>query len=161
MTGATPPCSSAQRVPGASLRPQTPTDARTADEAEEGDAAIGGEPFGERVIAVDNWLAPLVGQAGFAENLDESQAGERRRFGRFDHDRATGGDGRADLVHDQVERVIEGAERQHGTDRFESRHGEPAGRGGVEAHGDLAAMLGAERLDAAADAVDGPIDFHA
>jgi hypothetical protein len=58
--GAAPPCSSAQRGPRRELAAQITANEGGADEAEEGDARIGGEPFGQRVVLRDEGLAPRL-----------------------------------------------------------------------------------------------------
>ena len=96
-----------------------------------------------------------VRQAGLAQEFDEAQAGQRRVGGRLDDDRAAGGDGGPDLVHDQVERVVEGAHRDHHPDRLVLREGDPARGGAVEAHRHHVAGLRAQQLGAMQHAIDG------
>ena len=52
-------------------------------------------------------LAPSVGEAGLAEELDEAQARQRCGQRWLDDHRAAGRHGRDHLVHNQVERVVE------------------------------------------------------
>ena len=118
ITGAAPPCSSPQRAPGASRERSLQPTRRAADEAEEarrarsvtrrpGDAAVGKAA-----------PAPRFGQARFAQDADEAQARQRRGRGGLDHHRAAGGDRRADLVDDEVEGMVEGADRDDDADRL-------------------------------------------
>ena len=102
-----------------------------------GDGLAGGEPAGEGHhahvggghdrgadvgIAVDDG-DDLLGQAGLDEGVDQAQRGQRRQRGRFEDDRVAAGDGRAELVGDQVERVVE---RGDGGDDAQRFAGEPA-----------------------------------
>ena len=114
------------------------------------------------VVAVEGErLAPGLRQAGLVQHGDEAEAGKRRRGRRLDDDRAAGGDRRRDLVHDQVQRMVEGAERDDDADRLGLREGDPARRGGVDVHRDDVPGLAAQELAAVADAVDGAGDLDA
>ena len=66
----------------------------------------------------------------------------------------------ADLVHREVERVVECADRNHDTDRFVCGEGEPVHRGCISAHGDLFTVFAAYDFDAVLDAVDSTGHFH-
>src|SRR5271168_3602244 len=106
-TGTASPCSSEQRGPRRELAAQMPADAGGADEAEEGDARIGGEPFGQRVVLRDEGLAPRLRQARLPDEGDQLQAAERRRRRRLDDHGTPDCDGGRDLMNDQVERMVE------------------------------------------------------
>ena len=60
-----------------------------------------------------------------------------------------------DLVHDQVERVVEGAHRHHHPDRLMLGERDPARRGTVEAHRHDVAGFRAQQLGAVQHAIDG------
>ena len=62
-------------------------------------------------------------------------------------------------MHDQVHRVVEGAERQHHADGLVMRERQPAAGGWVDVHGDPATRTRAQQLDTLAHAIDGPVDL--
>ena len=137
------------------LRAQAPADPGAADEAEEADPRVGGE-LARQVIAVESErLAPGLRQACLVQHRYETEAGEWRRKCRLDDDRASRGDRRRDLVHDQVQRVVESAERDDDADRLALRKGDAAGRGGVDVHRDDVAAFATQELAAVAHPVDG------
>ena len=90
------------------LGPQHPADAGATDEAEESDSPVGHELRGDGVVG-DERLAPAGRQARFAQDVDQTQARQRRVACRLDDDRATRGDGRPHLMNDQVQRMVERA----------------------------------------------------
>ena len=142
------------------LRAQFPADRGTADEAEEADARVGHQLLAQLFALDHQRLAPFMWQAGRVQELDEAQTGQRRVGGGLDDDRATGGDGGTDLVHDQVERVVEGADRDHHPDRLVLREGEPARGSAVEPHRHHMAGLGAQQLGAVQHAINGTRYLH-
>jgi hypothetical protein len=96
-TGAAPPCSSAQRVPGASRdRRYQPS----------------------RLHVGHYRLAPRFLEACLAGELDKAQARQRGRLCRLHDHGAPGGDRRCHLVRDKIERMIERADRHHRADRL-------------------------------------------
>src|SRR5271163_307896 len=117
-TGTASPCSSEQRGPRRELAAQIPTNAGGADEAEEGDARIGGEPFGQRVVLRDEGLAPRFREARLPEQGDQLQAAQRRWRSRLDDHGTPDGDGRRGLMDDQAERVVERRDRGDDPDRL-------------------------------------------
>ena len=137
------------------LRAQLPADPGAADEAEEADARVGHQPLAQLAALDHQRLAPPVRQAGLVQERSEAQTGQRRIGGRLDDDRAAGRDGGSDLVHDQVERVVEGAHRHHHPDRLVLGEGDPARRGAVEAHRHDVAGFRAQQLGAMQHAIDG------
>ena len=60
------------------------------------------------------------------QQLGEGDPAERRLAGRLEHDRAAGGDGRRQLVGDEVEREVERADRPDDADRHAQREAELA-----------------------------------
>jgi hypothetical protein len=136
ITGATPPCSSAQRAPGASCeRSVQPT------------------------LALPIKLRKAT-QPGLAQHLDEAQTGQRRGLGRLDDHRAAGGDGRPDLMRDQIERVVEGGDGDHHADRLRRGESEAVGAGSAEVHRDDLTLLRAQLLHRDAHRVDGARHLH-
>ena len=142
---------------GGELRPQRPAHLSAADEAEKPDPRIGDHRPGQVLIDSHQRLAPLVGQAGFSQNAHQPEARQRRRLGRLDDRRAAGRDGRPDLMGNQVQRMVEGAEGQHHADRLVMGESQPPGGRGVAVHRDFAAGLGVQVLGAQPDAIDRPI----
>jgi hypothetical protein len=63
-------------------------------------------------------------------------------------------------VRDQVQRMIEGRDRDHRADRLGLGEGDPVRAGRVEPHRDHLAGLGAQRLDADLERVGGARDLH-
>src|SRR5262245_30449294 len=63
-------------------------------------------------------LHPAVGHASLVDQLHEFEAAERRCHSRLDDDRAAGCYGGCDLVHDQIERMVEGRDLRHHADRL-------------------------------------------
>jgi len=130
-----------------------------ADEAEETDAAIRHELFSDGQIRDRHRLAPAIRQASLSQELDEFETDGGRIVSRFDDDRATAGNRRADLVHDEIERVVEGADRDHHTDGFASAEGNAVCRGRIELHRDFSTMLAPDALDTILDPIDGAFEF--
>jgi hypothetical protein len=112
------------------------------------------ETFGQGDVFDDQRLAPTWRQPSLMDELDETPARERRRVRRLDDDRATGGDRGRHLMHDEVQRVIEGGNRADDADRFLG--GEcpaiPARRS--QAHRDLAPGEMLQLAGGALDSVD-------
>ena len=150
-----------QRAAGArgQLPPQSPADFAAADECEEGDPRIGDNLVGNVEVDRHQRLAPLLRQARFTQDLHEAEARERRGLGRFDDHGATGSQRRADLVGNQVQRVVEGREGQHRPDRLGLREGQASAGTRRAAHGNFLAGLRAQLLGAQAKAIDGPISL--
>jgi hypothetical protein len=134
---------------------QIPADLGRADEAEEGDALVGDQLFGELVGLRQEGLAPGFRQAGLMHQRDEVAAAQGRRARRLDDDRAADRDRRRDLVDDQVERVVEGRDRRDDADRLLGGEG-PAPHGRRrQPHRDLATGEVPEFVGGVVDPVDG------
>jgi hypothetical protein len=88
-------------------RTQVPADSAGADKAEEGDPRIRHQLLRYLVAFRQKRLAPFFGKSSFVDKSDEIDSGERRGRGRLDDHRATDRDRRNDLMHDQVQRMIE------------------------------------------------------
>src|SRR5262249_59636669 len=99
-------------------RAQSPTDLRRSDEAQEGDGWVGREGFGEIATFGKQRLHPAIGHASLVDQLHEFETAERRCHGRLHDDRAAGCYGGRDLMHDEVERMVEGRDRRHYADRL-------------------------------------------
>ena len=136
------------------LAAQIPANAGGADEAQESDARIGGEPLGQGVVLGDEGLAPRLREARLAEQGDQLQAGQRRRRSRLDDHGTPDGDGRRDLMDDQVERMVEGRDRGDDADRLPGGESPAAIARRREPHRDLAAGEVAELVGRIAQAVD-------
>lgn len=134
---------------------QVPADLGRADEAEEGDAPVGGERLCELVGLRQEGLAPGLRQPGLVHQSDEVAAAQRRRARRLDDGRAADGDCRRDLVDDQVERVVEGRDRRDDADRLLGGEGPAPGGGRRQPHRDLTPGEIAEFISGVVDAVDG------
>ncbi len=106
-------------------------------------------------------LAPIRRQAGLAQDLDEAQARQRRVARRLDDHRAACGDGRPHLMHDQVQRMVEGAHRHDHADGLALRERDAPGRRGVDVHRDDMARFRAQQLGAVEHAIDRARDLHA
>ena len=100
------------------LGTQRPADCGRADEAEEADARVGNQLGRQLVILWQHHLRPVGRQAGLVEDLDHRLAAQRRRQRGLDDHRRTDRDRRCDLVHDQVERVIERTHTDDDPDRL-------------------------------------------
>ena len=79
---------------------------------------------------------PALGQARLDQDLGQLQRRDRRLSGRLENDRVAGGDRRPELVGDQVEREVEGADRADDAVGDAQHHAELAGarRGGLHRH---------------------------
>ena len=99
-------------------------------------------------------LAPGLGQPGFAQNADQTKTGQGRIPGRLDDDRAARSDCRAKLVHREVQRMIESADRNDDADGLACGECEPVHRSCVLLHRYFVAVVGTQNLDAVPDAVD-------
>ena len=136
---------------------EPPAHFAAADEGEKADPPVAGKLRGQLVVGRQQCLTPLHRQAGLVQNPHKTPARQRRRLGRLHDHRAAGRHRRANLVDNQIQRVVEGAERHHHADGLVGGEGQPAGRGGRQAHGHFLAGLGPQALDAQPHAVDGPI----
>ena len=58
------------------------------------------------------------------QEFDEGVTGERGVVGGFDHNRAASGDGGGDLVHDQIEWMIEGTDSHYDADGLFASEGQ-------------------------------------
>ena len=143
------------------FRTQRPPDLRTADEAEEGDPSIGHQGGAKVAGFGHHGAAPVLGQPRLVEDVDEGEARHRRRARRLYDDRAAGRHRRSHLVDDEVEGMVEGADRDHDAYRLVLREGGAPGGRGVDVHRDNAAGFGPEHLDADLDAVHRPVQFDA
>ena len=114
---------------------------------------------GDLVIAQVDGLHVTFGDPGLVQHLDETHARQGGVQCRLDDDRAAGRDRRADLVHDQVERMVEGGVRQDHADRVFPGQRHVVGRRGVQVHRDFLACLGAQHFHATMHAVDRPGHF--
>ena len=99
---------------------------------------------------------PALGQAGLEQDPGQLERRDRGLPGRLQHDRVAGGDRRAELVGDEVEREVEGADRADDPVGHPHHHAELAGARCRGLHRDGAAgqLAGldrgeGERLDAA------------
>ena len=133
---------------------QAPAHGSTADEAEEADPRIGNELPRYLPALGKQGLAPALRQPGLVQEPDEAEAGEWRVRRRLDDHRAAGGNRRGHLMHDQVERVVEGAERYHHADRLVPGVGNPVPGGLVEPHRHDVARLRAQKLGTVQHPVD-------
>jgi hypothetical protein len=61
--------------PRCELATQVPANTGGADEAQESDARIGGEPLGQGIVLCDQRLAPRLREARLPEQGDQIQAG--------------------------------------------------------------------------------------
>src|SRR5690606_26442756 len=77
-----------------------------------------------------------------------------------DQYRAACGDRRADLVDDEVDRVVEGAEGQYRADGLTLREGDAVSRSGGSAHANHVTTLGSDQFRAIAHPVDGAVHLH-
>ena len=100
---------------------------------------------------------PALGQARLEQDLGQLERRDRRLPGGLEDDRVAGGDRRPELVGDEVEREVEGADRADHAVGDPQHHAElaGAGRGGLHRHraaGQLARLDRGEGegLDAAA-----------
>ena len=92
---------------------------------------------------------PALRQARLEQHLGQLQRRDRRLAGRLQHDRVAGGDRRPQLVGDQVEREVEGADRADHAVGDAQHHPELAHAGGRGLHrhraaGQLARLDGGE-----------------
>ena len=92
---------------GRQFRPKRPANTGAADKTEETHSRVRYQRFGNFAVVRDNDLYPFLRQTGFAKDVDKANTRQRRVGGRFDDDRAAARNRGADLVHNQVERVIE------------------------------------------------------
>ena len=150
-----------QRAAGAGgeLRPQGPADLGRADEAEEADARIGHQRGGILAVRRHHGLRPGFRQSGLMQDLHEVQARQRGLVRRLHDHRATGRDRRRHLVRDQVERMVEGTDRDHDTNRLLPREGNPVLGALGDAHGDHLPRTAAQFVDADVHGIDGPVDL--
>jgi hypothetical protein len=139
IAGAAPPCSNAQRVPGGSLeRRYQPTRLEPIKLRYEV-PGVGRERLGELVGFGKKGLTPIGRQSGLMERAYEIDAGERRGGRRLDDHRAADGHRRGDLMHDQVERMVERRDRRDHADRLFRGEGPPSVARGRETHWDFPA----------------------
>src|SRR5579862_1555617 len=100
-----------------------PADFRRSDEAQEGNARVRCKRLRERIVVENHGLAPGFWQPCSVCQLDEVQTGERSNGSRLDEHWTTSGDRRNDLMHDEIERMIEGRNGNHRSDRLLRRKG--------------------------------------
>jgi hypothetical protein len=62
-----------------------------------------------------HWRMP-AGSPACDESFGELEAGERRDGGRFEDDRVAAGNGRSELVGDEIEGIVERGDGQHDAD---------------------------------------------
>ena len=80
--------------------------------------AIGRQLLGQALSSGMKLWHHGFGQPGLVHERHEVEAGQRRRAGRLDDHRAADRDRRRDLVHDQVQRMVEGRDRRDDADRL-------------------------------------------
>ena len=136
-----------------------PANSARADETQKGDPGIGHERLGELVGLGKENLTPAGRQPGLMQQAYQIQAGERRGVRRLDDHRAAGGDGRHDLMDDQIQRVIEGRDGGDDADRLEDREGPPICARRRQPHRDFPPGHDAQLVGGVAHAVDGAVGF--
>jgi len=140
---------------GRRIAAQLQTDALAPGHALEVPADLGATGKGEKLDALvaDELLRPRAGAdhdterlrrvTGFQNHLRQEQARKRRVAGWLEDERVAGGNGRAELVAAQVERVVEGRDAQHRPQRQMAYQADPS----------LAGFRPVNRDDLAADAL--------
>lgn len=136
-----------------------PTHARRTNEAEKGDSGIGREFLGEFALLGKEGLHPAVGHPGFLHQRRELLAAERRRLCRFHDDRATRRNRRRNLVHDEIEGMVEGGYRRDDPDGFLDRPCASVLAGPRKTHRNLDTGPGSQQIGGSADPVDGSVRF--
>ena len=151
-----------QRAAGArsEFGAQHPADFATADKTEKGHPGVRDHLLSDGVVFQVDGLHILFRQSGLVQYFDEAHAGQRGVQRWFDDGWAASGDGRANLVHDQIEGVIEGRESQHHANRIATGNSHMMGGGGVQIHRDFAPGFGAQDFHATAHAVNRPCHLN-
>ncbi len=139
---------------------QGPAHPATADEGQEAHPRVRRQALGQGRIIHHQGLAPGLGQAGLPQQANEAHARQGGVLGGLDDHRTAGGDGRAHLMDDEVQGMIEGGDGHHHAHGLAVGEGEAPGGGGVDAHGHLATALVAGQLGTVLHAVDGPRHLH-
>ena len=88
------------------------------------------------------------------QNIDELEARKRRVTSGLHNHRTTHGNGWRDLVHDEVQRVVEGRNRHHRPNRLARRPSQAPVTRRRDSHGDFGALQRANLMDAQLNAVD-------
>jgi len=145
--------------PRGQLGPQRPAHPPGTDKTEKAQPRIRHQQFRIRVGA-HHRLAPLLRQAGLMEQIDQRQAGKRRLRGRLHHHRTPRGHRGHDLVNDQIDRVIEGADRGDQPSRLPVGVRHSVHRGRVQPHGNFPPGQMRNRFDGDPDPVDRPGHLH-
>ncbi len=143
------------------LRAQFPADGRAADEAQEPDPPIGDEARRDFAAVGQQRLTPRIGESRLTQDADKAEARQRRNGRRLDDHRAACRNRRCNLVHDQIQRMIERTDSNYDADRLALRERDPVRRRGIKIHRDHMTGVRAQQLGAIQHAVDGTRDFDA
>ena len=114
-----------------------PTDLGRPGERDQGDVGMVDDRVADRAATAGDDVQPLRRQTALVDQqLGEGDRRQRRLAGGLEHHRAAGGDGRGQLVGDQVEREVERRDRADDADRHAQGEADLAlaGGGGVERH---------------------------
>ena len=94
------------------------------------------------------------------KKIHNRETGKRCLGGRFHHHGTTRGHRRDDLVNNQIDRVVKGADRRNQSAGLPVGVGHPVHRSGVQPHRNLAPVQMGDGLDRHAHPVDGPGHLH-
>ena len=130
---------------------QLPADVGGAREGDRAHPLVLDEHVADLARGPDEDVEPAGRKTCLVRELRERQRRERSLARRLEDDRAARGEGRSDLVGDEVEREVERADRADDADRLAQRERELAlsGLGGVHRHhlaGELAGLDRRERV---------------
>ena len=145
----------ARREPAA----QHPADTRTADERKKPNPLVGDQFLRDIDRLGDHDLAPLGREACLVQDLREANTRQGCIVGRLHDDGTAGRNRRRDLMHDQVQRMIECADRDHDADRLTLRKGDPMLAGRRTPHWNEMTVLGTDCLDAQLQTVNRARNF--
>jgi hypothetical protein len=148
-----------QRATGArrEFRTQAPANLRRTDTAEKGHPRVGNERLGKLALFRQEGLHPAFGHPRLVHQFHEPETVERRGRRRLDDHRATGRDGRRDLVNDQIQRMIECRNRRDHANRFGNGPCAAIVARRGQTHRDFVAAPATQCIGGIAHAVDGAI----
>ena len=122
IAGAIPPCSRVQRAPGASLLFSMQPTRALPIKPKKRHTRIPHQISCYVIVGYGSGLTICLRQSSFSQQFNETKTRQCGIGSRLDYHRTTGGNSRADLMHNQIEWMIKSADCHCRANRLSARH---------------------------------------